>query len=116
MSESLYRQGQNPLNQSLQDLVSESHTRPAIAASQSESSVDLDAINDLYHFGACGCPVCNGEGTMIRNPCNKCNGAGRTRTRRRISLRVPRGKNRERGSKDKKPNRYGVLATRNPTS
>jgi molecular chaperone DnaJ len=38
-----------------------------------------------------GCPVCNGEGTMIRNPCNKCNGAGRTRARRRISLRVPRG-------------------------
>jgi len=60
-SESLYRQGQNPLNQSLQDLVSESQTRPAIAASQSTSSVDLDAINPLYHFGACGCPVCNGS-------------------------------------------------------
>jgi molecular chaperone DnaJ len=28
---------------------------------------------------------------MIRNPCNKCNGAGRTRARRRISLRIPRG-------------------------
>ena len=38
-----------------------------------------------------GCPVCNGEGTMIRHPCAKCNGAGRVRARRRISLRIPRG-------------------------
>jgi len=37
------------------------------------------------------CPVCNGEGTMIRNPCTKCNGSGRMKTRRKLSLRIPRG-------------------------
>ena len=38
-----------------------------------------------------GCPVCNGEGTLNRHPCGKCNGSGRVRARRRISLRIPRG-------------------------
>ncbi len=38
-----------------------------------------------------GCPVCNGEGTMIRNPCSKCSGSGRVRARRRLALRIPRG-------------------------
>jgi len=38
-----------------------------------------------------GCPVCNGEGTMIRHPCGKCNGAGRVRARRRLALRIPHG-------------------------
>ena len=38
-----------------------------------------------------GCPVCNGEGTMIRHPCSKCSGTGRVRARRRLNLRIPRG-------------------------
>ena len=38
-----------------------------------------------------GCPICNGEGTIIRHPCNKCNGTGRARARRRLALRIPRG-------------------------
>ena len=38
-----------------------------------------------------GCPICNGEGSINRHPCGKCNGSGRIRTRRRISLRIPRG-------------------------
>lgn len=38
-----------------------------------------------------GCPVCNGEGSIIRHPCGKCNGSGRVRARRRLALRIPRG-------------------------
>ena len=37
------------------------------------------------------CPVCNGEGTIIRNPCKKCNGTGRVKTPRHIALRIPKG-------------------------
>lgn len=37
------------------------------------------------------CPVCNGEGTIVRNPCRECNGSGRHRVRRRITLRIPKG-------------------------
>jgi molecular chaperone DnaJ len=37
------------------------------------------------------CPVCNGEGTIIRNPCKKCGGSGRVKTPRHIALRIPRG-------------------------
>lgn len=37
------------------------------------------------------CPVCNGEGTMIRNPCTKCGGSGRMKARRKLTLRIPRG-------------------------
>ncbi|MDD5707605.1 MAG: molecular chaperone DnaJ [Kiritimatiellae bacterium] len=37
------------------------------------------------------CPVCRGEGTIVRNPCRACGGAGRVKTRRRLSLRIPPG-------------------------
>ncbi len=37
------------------------------------------------------CPVCRGEGTIIRTPCKKCNGAGRVKVRRNLSLRIPAG-------------------------
>ncbi len=37
------------------------------------------------------CPVCNGEGTMIRHPCQKCGGSGRMKARRKLTLRIPRG-------------------------
>jgi molecular chaperone DnaJ len=37
------------------------------------------------------CPVCNGEGSIIRNPCRKCSGTGRVKTPRHISLRIPKG-------------------------
>ena len=37
------------------------------------------------------CPVCHGEGTIIRNPCKKCNGTGRVKTPRHIALRIPKG-------------------------
>jgi molecular chaperone DnaJ len=37
------------------------------------------------------CPVCNGEGTIIRNPCKKCSGTGRVKTPRHIALRIPKG-------------------------
>ncbi len=37
------------------------------------------------------CPVCNGEGTIIRNPCRKCGGSGRVKVPRHIALRIPKG-------------------------
>ncbi|MDR2850317.1 MAG: molecular chaperone DnaJ [Verrucomicrobiota bacterium] len=37
------------------------------------------------------CPVCHGEGTITRNPCKKCGGAGRVKTPRHIALRIPKG-------------------------
>ena len=37
------------------------------------------------------CPVCRGEGTIIRNPCKKCSGTGRVKTPRHIALRIPKG-------------------------
>ena len=37
------------------------------------------------------CPICNGEGSMVRHPCRTCGGSGRVRARRRIALRIPRG-------------------------
>ena len=37
------------------------------------------------------CPVCRGEGTIIRTPCRKCNGAGRIKVRRSLALRIPPG-------------------------
>ncbi len=37
------------------------------------------------------CPVCHGEGTIIRSPCKKCGGTGRVKTPRHIALRIPKG-------------------------
>lgn len=37
------------------------------------------------------CPVCHGEGTIIRTPCKKCGGTGRVKTPRHIALRIPKG-------------------------
>jgi len=37
------------------------------------------------------CPVCHGEGTIVRSPCKKCGGTGRVKTPRHIALRIPKG-------------------------
>ncbi len=37
------------------------------------------------------CPVCRGEGSIITNPCKACDGSGRRRMRKRITLRIPPG-------------------------
>lgn len=37
------------------------------------------------------CPVCGGEGTIIRNPCRQCSGSGRVKTKKRITLKIPKG-------------------------
>ncbi len=37
------------------------------------------------------CPVCRGEGTIVRTPCKKCQGSGRSKVRRSLKLRVPPG-------------------------
>jgi len=37
------------------------------------------------------CPVCGGEGTIVTQPCRGCKGSGRTKVRRRITLRIPAG-------------------------
>lgn len=37
------------------------------------------------------CPVCRGAGTMVTNPCGSCQGSGRTKVKRRLTLKIPRG-------------------------
>ncbi len=37
------------------------------------------------------CPVCSGEGSLVTNPCNKCNGSGRVKANKRITLKIPKG-------------------------
>ncbi|MBR4101100.1 MAG: molecular chaperone DnaJ [Oscillospiraceae bacterium] len=39
------------------------------------------------------CPHCSGKGTIIRNPCQKCKGAGRVRVQKKVSLTIPAGIN-----------------------
>ncbi|MFO7871606.1 MAG: molecular chaperone DnaJ [Kiritimatiellia bacterium] len=37
------------------------------------------------------CPVCGGTGKIIRDPCRACKGTGRLNTRKRLSLKIPKG-------------------------
>jgi molecular chaperone DnaJ len=37
------------------------------------------------------CPVCNGEGSIVKNPCRKCQGTGRVKAPRHIALKIPKG-------------------------
>lgn len=37
------------------------------------------------------CPRCGGRGKVIENPCEDCNGSGKNRVNKRISVRVPPG-------------------------
>ncbi|MDO4909307.1 MAG: molecular chaperone DnaJ [Corynebacterium sp.] len=37
------------------------------------------------------CPACHGYGTIIQNPCKRCNGDGRVRARKDITINVPAG-------------------------
>jgi len=37
------------------------------------------------------CPVCGGAGTIVSHPCEKCQGSGRVKTRKRLTLRIPKG-------------------------
>jgi molecular chaperone DnaJ len=37
------------------------------------------------------CPSCRGQGHIVRERCTQCNGGGRTRATRRLSVRIPAG-------------------------
>lgn len=37
------------------------------------------------------CPVCGGEGSIVRSPCATCHGAGRKKQQTRLTLKVPKG-------------------------
>ena len=37
------------------------------------------------------CDRCSGEGTIINDPCDKCRGMGKVRTRRKINVKIPAG-------------------------
>lgn len=39
------------------------------------------------------CPVCNGKGKIVKEPCTKCNGKGRVRKTKTITVDVPKGIN-----------------------
>jgi molecular chaperone DnaJ len=37
------------------------------------------------------CPTCDGEGTVVRNPCDTCRGDGRVRGEKNVELEIPAG-------------------------
>lgn len=37
------------------------------------------------------CPRCNGRGSIVTDPCKKCNGAGRVKKHRKIAVNIPPG-------------------------
>lgn len=37
------------------------------------------------------CPQCQGQGTMVKNPCKKCRGTGRQKQHRKIKVTIPAG-------------------------
>ena len=37
------------------------------------------------------CPVCGGAGTIVTRPCGSCGGSGRTKVKKKITLRIPKG-------------------------
>jgi molecular chaperone DnaJ len=37
------------------------------------------------------CPRCSGSGQILREPCTKCNGAGRTESHKKLTVKVPAG-------------------------
>lgn len=37
------------------------------------------------------CPVCRGQGSVVRTPCKSCGGSGRVKEKVRILLRIPKG-------------------------
>ncbi|MBC85684.1 MAG: molecular chaperone DnaJ [Bdellovibrionaceae bacterium] len=37
------------------------------------------------------CPVCRGEGTIIKDPCDTCHGKGRTKSHKKLEVTVPAG-------------------------
>jgi molecular chaperone DnaJ len=37
------------------------------------------------------CPTCHGEGEVIKNPCKKCHGSGRSKKHRKIKVNIPPG-------------------------
>ena len=39
------------------------------------------------------CPHCSGKGTVIKSPCQKCQGSGRYRVQKRVTITVPAGIN-----------------------
>ncbi len=46
--------------------------------------------NGFIHFQQT-CPICQGEGTIIKTPCKTCGGTGRRKSRRKVTLNIPRG-------------------------
>ncbi len=37
------------------------------------------------------CPTCRGRGSVIKDPCNQCHGAGRTRSNKTLDVKIPAG-------------------------
>ncbi len=37
------------------------------------------------------CPSCGGEGTVVTNPCHACRGTGRTKKRKTVTVKIPKG-------------------------
>ena len=37
------------------------------------------------------CPDCGGDGEMLSNPCKDCKGSGATKTKKNLSIQIPKG-------------------------
>jgi len=50
----------------------------------------IETSNGFFHMRQ-ACPACGGTGQMNRNPCHKCKGAARIKSRRKLNLKIPAG-------------------------
>jgi molecular chaperone DnaJ len=50
----------------------------------------IETSNGFFHMRQT-CNACGGTGEINRNPCHECRGAGRTRGRRKLNLKIPAG-------------------------
>jgi len=52
---------------------------------------EVRLLKHLWTGEAVLCPRCGGAGTIVTDPCNACNGAGRVRRNRTITVNIPGG-------------------------
>jgi len=49
------------------------------------------AMNQGFFQVRTTCPTCQGKGTQIKDPCESCNGTGRTKVAREVEIKIPAG-------------------------
>lgn len=49
------------------------------------------AMNQGFFQVRTTCPTCHGKGTVVKEPCESCNGTGRTKVAREVEIKIPAG-------------------------